>query len=116
MIFIFMSYFFNDICTLILIQNPGFHKLSFPTLVSKILQCDTWYSYTPLQYHVLYTLPGRGVTAIAYHVEGIYYFRYRECSRRRLIIEAALEESRVVALELLCIHVLECFKLLIYVV
>ena len=64
MIFIFMSYLFNDICTLILIQNPGFHKLSFPTLVSKILQCDTWYSYTPLQYHVLYTLPGRGVTHI----------------------------------------------------
>ena len=41
---------------------PGFHKLSFPTLVPKILQCDTWYSYTPLQYHVLYTLSGRGVT------------------------------------------------------
>ena len=29
-----------------------------------MLQYDTWYSYTPLQYHVLYTLSGRGVTKI----------------------------------------------------
>ena len=46
--------------------NPGFHKHSFPTLVSKILLCDTWYSYTPLQYHVLYTLSERGVTVLEY--------------------------------------------------
>ena len=41
---------------------PGSINLSFPTLVSKILQWDTWYSYELLQYHVLYPLPGRGVT------------------------------------------------------
>ena len=33
-------------------------------------------------------------------IEGISYFRYRERTGRRLIIEAALEESRVVALVL----------------
>ena len=37
-------------------------------------------------------------------------FRYRERSRRRLILEAVLEESRVVALVLLCKHVLELSK------
>ena len=58
----FISFLLNDNCTLILIQNPEFYNLFFPNLVSKILQCDTWYSYTPLQYHVLYTLSGRGVT------------------------------------------------------
>ena len=36
--------------------------------------------------------------------------------RRRLIIETALEESRVVALVVACIHVLELFRILIYVV
>ena len=35
--------------------------------------------------------------------------------RGRLIIETVIEESRNVALVLLCIHVLECF-ILIYVV
>ena len=46
----------------------------------------------------------------------ILFYRYRERSRRRLILEAVLEESRVVALVIACINVLECFKLLIYVV
>ena len=53
--------------------------------------------------------------AIANPVERTF-FQVLERSRRRLIIEVVLEESRVVALVLLCIHVLECFKLLIYVV
>ena len=44
--------------------------------------------------------------AIAHPVEDII-FRYMERSRRRLILEAVLEESRVVALVLLCTHVLE---------
>ena len=35
---------------------------------------------------------------------------YRERSRRRLIIEAVFEESRVVALNLLYTHVLELYK------
>ena len=47
---------------------------------------------------------------------GILFYRYRERSRRQLILEAVLEESQVVALVVACIHVLECFKLLIYVV
>ena len=41
---------------------------------------------------------------------GILFFRYRERARRRLIIEAVLEESRVVALVLKCTHVLELYK------
>ena len=41
---------------------------------------------------------------------GILFFRYRERARRRLIIEAVLEESRVVALALMCTHVLELYK------
>ena len=40
----------------------------------------------------------------------ILFFRYREHSRRRLIIEAVLEEIRVVALVLICTHVLELYK------
>ena len=39
--------------------------------------------------------------ALAHPVEGIYYFRYRERTRRRLILEAYFEESRVVALMVL---------------
>ena len=43
--------------------SGGMWKLNVMTIIkSEILQCDTWYSYTPLQYHVLYTLSGRGVT------------------------------------------------------
>ena len=34
--------------------------------------------------------------ALAHPVEGIYYFRYRERTRKRLILEADFEESRVV--------------------
>ena len=60
---IFIFFLLNDNCALIHYHNSRFHKLSFPNLVSKILLCDTWYSYTPLQYHVLYTLSGRGVTS-----------------------------------------------------
>ena len=41
---------------------------------------------------------------------GNIFFRYRERSRRRLILEADFEESRVVALVLLCIHILELYK------
>ena len=41
---------------------------------------------------------------------GNTFFRYRERSRRRLIREADLEESQVVALVLLCTHVLELYK------
>ena len=41
---------------------------------------------------------------------GIPFYRYRERATRRLIIEAALEESRVVDLGSFCIHVLECFS------
>ena len=41
---------------------------------------------------------------------GNIFFKYRERSRRRLILEANLEESRVVALVLLCTHVLELYK------
>ena len=59
---LFISFLLNDNCTLILIHNPGFYNLSFPNLVSKILQCDTYCSYTPLQFHVLYTISRRGVT------------------------------------------------------
>ena len=60
---IFHILLLNDHCTLGLnTKISGFHNFSFRILVSKILICDTWYSYTPLQYHVLYTLSGRGVT------------------------------------------------------
>ena len=41
---------------------------------------------------------------------GILFYRYREHARRRLIIEAALEESWVVALGSFCIHVLEFYN------
>ena len=37
-------------------------------------------------------------------------FRYRERSRGRFRLEADFEESRVVALVLLCTHVLELYK------
>ena len=53
--------------------NSGFTKLSFPTLVSKILQYDTWCSYTPLQYHVLYTLSGRGVASYLDVICSLYH-------------------------------------------
>ena len=43
---------------------PGSLNFSFPNLVSKIPQCDTWCSDTPIQLHVLYTFLGRGVTEI----------------------------------------------------
>ena len=47
---------------------------------------------------------------------GIIDFRYREHTRRRLIIEADIEENRVVALLLDdVVHVLK-FRILIYVV
>ena len=46
---------------------------------------------------------------IAHPVEE-YYFRYRGSSRRRLFLETDFEESRVVALVLLCTHVLELYK------
>ena len=47
---------------------------------------------------------------------GIIFFRYRERSRGRLIIEAVIEESRVVALMLLdiiCIRILD-FNICLY--
>ena len=47
--------------------------------------------------------------AIVHPIEGTF-FRYRERLRRQLIIEAVLEESRVVALVLMCTHVLELYK------
>ena len=39
---------------------------------------------------------------------GILFYRYRERARRRLVLEAALEESRIVALALMmftCIRI-----------
>ena len=42
-----------------------------------------------------------GIWGVTNLVEGIYYFRYRERTRRRLILEADFEESRVVALVIL---------------
>ena len=41
---------------------------------------------------------------------GNIFYRYRERSRRRLILKDVLEESRVVALVVACIHVLELYK------
>ena len=38
---------------------------------------------------------------------GILFYRYRERVRRGLVLEAALEESRIVALALMMLHVLE---------
>ena len=67
----FMSYLISYDFTLILLQHSGFHKLSFHNFISKIPQCDTWCSYAPLQFHVLYTLSGQGVTSgvprVSYH-------------------------------------------------
>ena len=46
--------------------NSGFHKLSFHIFIlnknSQKYYNGTWCTYAPLQSHVLYTLPGRGVT------------------------------------------------------
>ena len=58
----FMSHLINYDFTLILLQHSGFLNLSFRHFISKIPQCDTWCSYTPLQFHALYTLSGRGIT------------------------------------------------------
>ena len=55
------------IFTLLLVPQSRFHKLSLHIFIlnnSQIYYNDTWCSYTPLQYHVLYTLSGRGVTII----------------------------------------------------
>ena len=41
---------------------------------------------------------------------GILFYRYKEHSRRRLILEVVLKESRVVVLVVACIHVLELYK------
>ena len=44
------------------------------------------------------------------------FFRYKECSRRRLILEADFEESRVVALMvfgLICIRIVD-FNMYLY--
>ena len=41
---------------------------------------------------------------------GILFYRYRERARRRLIIEVALEESRVVALGSFCIKCIRILK------
>ena len=41
---------------------------------------------------------------------GNIFFMYKECLRRWLILEVDLEESRVVALVLLCTHVVELYK------
>ena len=41
-----------------------------------------------------------------------YYFRYRGCSRRRLILEADFEESRVVALMVFSIT---CIRIVILI-
>ena len=58
----FMSHLINYDFTLVLVPHSGFINLSFNNFISKIPQCDTWCSYTPLQLHVLYTLSGQGVT------------------------------------------------------
>ena len=58
---------------------PGSITYNFLISSPKILLCDTWYSYTPLQYHELYTLLGRGVTRLAivlvFH-KGVTLFTY----------------------------------------
>ena len=59
----FMSHFYRLQFYPFLLQHSGFINLSFHNFISKIPQCDTWCSYTPLQFHVLYTLSGWGVTA-----------------------------------------------------
>ena len=54
--------------------------------------------------------------AIAHPIEGIFFFKYRERSRRRLILEADFEESRVVALMvfgLICIRIID-FNMYLY--
>ena len=56
----FMFHLVDYDFTLVLLQHSGFHKLSFHNFISKIPQCDTLCSYTPLQFHVLYTLSGPG--------------------------------------------------------
>ena len=58
----FMSHLINYDFTLVLLQHSGFINLSFHNFISKILQCDTLSSYTPLQLHVLYIISERGVT------------------------------------------------------
>ena len=47
---------------------------------------------------------------------GILFYKYRECARRRLVLEAALEESRIVALALMvftCIRI-RVFEYMLY--
>ena len=55
------------IFTLLLVPQFRFHKLSLHISIlnnnSQKYYNGTWCSYTPLQYHVLYTLSGRGVTS-----------------------------------------------------
>ena len=74
MAFISFLEFYNFILVLVQ-QIPGSIIYHFPISSPKILQCDTWCSYTLLYLHVLYTLSERGVThAYTYDKYNIYIY------------------------------------------
>ena len=76
--------------------------------------CLNWSIAYALRWGVTH-LGGFHYWAIAHHVEGIF-FRYRERSRRRFILEGDFEESRVVALMvfgLICIRIVD-FNMYLY--
>ena len=75
----FMSHLINYDFILVLVRHSGFINLSFHNFISKMLQCDTWCSYTPLQLHVLYTISERGVIL---HVGLIFMLSF--CTMRPL--------------------------------